>query len=177
MRRVVFVFIMLFLVQPLAAEVPPSPLQADRVVIEKFRHLMTLYRGGKPLRRYVVALGSGGLGPKRRQNDKRTPEGLYRIDGRTPRSGYHLALHISYPNAGDIAAAKARGDARRRHHDPWDPQRIRLVGSATQGDGLDGRVYRHHRRGNRGNLEACAGRHPGGDQAVSGFLRIGLLDV
>lgn len=95
-------------------DAPPSPLpaelKADRILIEKARHRMTLFAGDRPLRSYSVALGSGGLEPKRRQGDGRTPEGSYRIDWRNPHSAFHLALHISYPSARDAAAARSRGE-------------------------------------------------------------------
>ena len=35
----------------------------------------------------------------------RTPEGRYTIDWRNPKSGYHLSLHISYPDKADRARA------------------------------------------------------------------------
>jgi murein L,D-transpeptidase YafK len=84
--------------------------QADRVVVEKSRHRLTLYAGDRVLRQYPVAVGSGGLAAKRRQGDHRTPEGHYRIDWRNPNSAFHLALHVSYPSAADAAAAQARGE-------------------------------------------------------------------
>jgi murein L,D-transpeptidase YafK len=34
---------------------------------------------------------------------------MYVIDRRNPRSCCHLALHISYPNTANVAAARARG--------------------------------------------------------------------
>lgn len=111
MRRLAFVLMMLIGLQPLAAEVPLANIRADRVVIQKSRHLMTLYRDGTVLRSYQVALGTGGLAPKRRQYDRLTPEGRYRVDGRNANSAYHLSLHLSYPNAADIAAAEARGES------------------------------------------------------------------
>ena len=82
---------------------------ADRILVEKSRHLLTLFSHGEVLHRYEIALGSGGLAPKRRQHDNLTPEGSYFIDGRNANSGYHLSLHISYPNARDTALAEARG--------------------------------------------------------------------
>jgi murein L,D-transpeptidase YafK len=81
--------------------------RADRILIEKQAHRMTLLRRGAVLRTYRVALGSGGLERKLRQGDARVPEGLYRIDSRNPHSPYHLALHVSYPNAADLARARA----------------------------------------------------------------------
>jgi murein L,D-transpeptidase YafK len=89
----------------------PAPLsqQADRVVIDKAQRRLTLYRAGVPLRSYRVALGPQPVGSKTREGDGRTPEGLYAIDRRNPASGYHLALHVSYPNAQDRARAAALG--------------------------------------------------------------------
>lgn len=95
------------------ALIPDAPLypgeHANFVVVKKHAHRLILYDRGKVLRTYRISLGYGGLGPKRREGDGRTPEGLYRIDGRNPDSRFHLALHISYPNAHDVAAARARG--------------------------------------------------------------------
>jgi len=84
---------------------------ADRVVIEKAAHRLSLMSHGKPFKTYAVALGRGANGPKEQQGDGRTPEGLYAIDGRNASSAFHGALHISYPNAADRARAAAGGFA------------------------------------------------------------------
>jgi murein L,D-transpeptidase YafK len=93
--------------------IPQAPLpdrwKADFVVVEKSTHRLALFREGQLLRSYRVALGRGGPEPKSRQGDARTPEGTYFIDRHNPHSCCHLALHISYPNAGDVASARARG--------------------------------------------------------------------
>ncbi len=39
----------------------------------------------------------------------KTPEGIYKIDDRNPRSSFHLALHVSYPSDEDKARAAERG--------------------------------------------------------------------
>jgi len=88
---------------------PPDAV-ADRIVVDKTHHIMTLYSHEQPLRSYAVALGRGGLDIKTREGDNRTPEGQYRIDGRNPRSAFHLSLHISYPEARDVAKAAAHGE-------------------------------------------------------------------
>jgi len=93
-----------------AGALPAAPLKADRIVVEKSRHRLTLFAGDRVLRRYRVALGAGGPAPKRRQGDARVPEGRYLIDWRNPNSAYHLSLHVSYPDAADVAAAAARGE-------------------------------------------------------------------
>jgi murein L,D-transpeptidase YafK len=88
---------------------PIADTRADRIVVEKAARRMTLFRGPTALKNYRVALGREPVGPKREEGDHRTPEGLYKIDWRKPNSDFHLALHISYPNAGDIAQAETRG--------------------------------------------------------------------
>jgi murein L,D-transpeptidase YafK len=83
-----------------------SPLQADRVIIQKEARLLTLLRKGKPYRSYRISLGRYPVGAKEREGDGRTPEGLYTIDSRNAGSKYHLALHVSYPNAADRLRAR-----------------------------------------------------------------------
>ncbi|HZL26157.1 MAG TPA: L,D-transpeptidase family protein [Acidobacteriaceae bacterium] len=87
----------------------PSGSKADRIVVEKSSHTLTLYASGRPLKVYTVALGRGAGAAKQREGDHETPEGLYVIDARNPRSRFHLALHVSYPNALDSAHAASLG--------------------------------------------------------------------
>lgn len=88
----------------------PSPQKSektDSILILKKDHVMELLSGGKVIRTYKVALGQGGLAPKQREGDSRTPEGHYVIDAKYEHSAYHKALHVSYPNAEDrMRAAK-----------------------------------------------------------------------
>jgi murein L,D-transpeptidase YafK len=93
---------------------PSSPLTglhqtADLVYIEKKARRLTLFRKGKPIRTYRVALGFEPVGKKTTEGDGKTPEGRYVIDRRKPNSSFHRALHISYPNADDRRQAAARG--------------------------------------------------------------------
>ena len=75
--------------------------KADSIVVLKKDHTIELFAGGKVIRTYKVALGRGGLAPKEREGDGRTPEGRYIIDAKYEHSAYHKALHVSYPNADD----------------------------------------------------------------------------
>lgn len=54
-------------------------------------------------KRYPIAAWSGKLGPKEKEGDRQTPEGFYEAEpsGLNPRSSYHLAFNIGYPNAYD----------------------------------------------------------------------------
>jgi len=88
---------------------PAATGPVDRIVVEKSQHWMTVYREGRIVREFRVALGRGGLQPKERAGDERVPEGEYTIDGHNPASKYHLSLRISYPTPRQSAAAAARG--------------------------------------------------------------------
>lgn len=58
---------------------------------------------------YHIALGGNPQGYKTQEGDSKTPEGLYLIDSKNPKSRFYLNLGISYPNSADLAQAKARG--------------------------------------------------------------------
>ena len=90
---------------------PATPLKgpADRVLIEKKLRRLTLSAKSGVLKTYQIALGGNPVGPKERQGDNKTPEGLYVIDARNKNSRYHLSLHISYPNERDKKRAKELG--------------------------------------------------------------------
>jgi murein L,D-transpeptidase YafK len=89
----------------------PPVAKADSILILKKDHVMELLADGKVIRTYHVALGRGGLAPKQREGDARTPEGRYIIDSRNATSAFHKALHISYPNAVDRKRAATLGVA------------------------------------------------------------------
>lgn len=88
---------------------PPTLPQADKILILKSAHTMTLFSCGKVLKTYKVALGSEPVGPKRVEGDHKTPEGSYVIDSKNPQSMFHLSLHISYPSAADRERAQKLG--------------------------------------------------------------------
>jgi murein L,D-transpeptidase YafK len=81
----------------------------DLVVVYKHDRRLVLLSQGKELRSYKVALGGEPNGPKTRQGDHRTPEGLYVLDSRNDHSHFYKAFHISYPNSKQVAAARKLG--------------------------------------------------------------------
>jgi murein L,D-transpeptidase YafK len=89
----------------------PQHATADRVVVIKHLHTLTLLDHGKLLKEYKVALGGDPLGPKIRQGDHKTPEGIYTLDHRNEHSHYYRSIHISYPNAQDWARSRNLGVA------------------------------------------------------------------
>jgi murein L,D-transpeptidase YafK len=88
---------------------PPPQAKVQRVLVLKRQHQMLLLNGNNVVKTYTVAIGRGGLAPKERQGDHRTPEGLYEIDRRKSNSRFHRALHVSYPNEADRERASMLG--------------------------------------------------------------------
>lgn len=82
---------------------------ADRILIEKKERRLSLFSKDILLKTYRIALGGDPVGPKERQGDNKTPEGIYVIDSRNRNSRYHLALRISYPNSKDRERAAGLG--------------------------------------------------------------------
>jgi murein L,D-transpeptidase YafK len=82
---------------------------AERIVVNKAKRELILYRSDKAIRTYRVALGAQPVGAKQCEGDNKTPEGSYTISGRNSASSYHLSLRVSYPNDADIARAKRDG--------------------------------------------------------------------
>ena len=55
----------------------------------------------KLFKTYKICALAGSLGPKRMAGDYQVPEGFYYINEFNPRSNYHLALGLNYPNSSD----------------------------------------------------------------------------
>lgn len=104
--RILFALLLVLAVAPSATA---ATRQADLIVVEKSKRVMTLYARRKPLKTYRIALGGNPSGHKEQEGDSRTPEGRYVIDAKNPWSSFHLSLRISYPNRRDRAAAQAKG--------------------------------------------------------------------
>lgn len=95
------------IVAPMAGEAGEDIGKADRILVLKEQRVLILLREGTVLDSFAIGLGFHPRGAKRRLGDGKTPEGTYVIDRRTSHTPYHLALHISYPNAGDRFSAEA----------------------------------------------------------------------
>jgi len=78
-------------------------------LLKKSDRKLSIFRDGKSLKTYRVALGGNPIGAKEQEGDRKTPEGVYTIDYRNPNSDYHLALHVSYPSDEDNTRAAQRG--------------------------------------------------------------------
>ena len=78
-----------------------SPVQ---VVVYKSKRLLAVYRQGVFETEYPVVLGLAPDGPKRHAFDARTPEGLYRVNGKRAHGRWQFFLSLDYPNAIDRSA-------------------------------------------------------------------------
>ena len=78
-------------------------------MIEKANRRMTAYQNNQAVRSYVIGLGFAPEGDKIREGDGKTPEGLYKINRRNPKSSYTLSLGIDYPKAHDLERARQGG--------------------------------------------------------------------
>ena len=61
---------------------------------------MELFAGDVSVASYRVAIGPGGMGPKRQEGDQVTPVGRYHIVHKAP-SQFHIFMLLDYPNASD----------------------------------------------------------------------------
>ncbi len=82
----------------------------DKLVAYKGKRKLYGYRNGKKVFESRMSLGKNGdKGDKISAGDYRTPEGSYRIVRKKCDPRLYRSLMISYPDAKDIAEAKARG--------------------------------------------------------------------
>lgn len=91
------------------ANIDHDPPRISQLLLDKTNRVLHLLSGRKVVRSYKVDLGANPAGHKRFQGDGRTPEGLYYVTHRNPKSSFFLSLGISYPNARDRAYARAHG--------------------------------------------------------------------
>jgi murein L,D-transpeptidase YafK len=118
---------------PAAKDRPPLPPLADaRIVISKADRRLDLLDGTALVRSYRAALGGRPVGTKRREGDRRTPEGVYYVCTKNARSRYCRALGISYPGIADARRGLREGAIDEAQHDaivraieagarpPWD---------------------------------------------------------
>ncbi|WP_290746972.1 L,D-transpeptidase family protein [Amaricoccus sp.] len=113
-----------------AFALPVAP-RTDHIVVSKSLRVLELREKGEVVKRFRIALGFTPEGKKTASGDGRTPEGLYWIDRRNPRSEYFLSIGISYPNADDVARARALGRSPGGdifiHGQPMRPREIRAA--------------------------------------------------
>ena len=81
----------------------------DSIQVYKSKRKLIFFRNGDVSGEFRISLGFHPKGKKRYEKDGKTPEGLYEIDGKNPRSVAHKNLGISYPNQSDRSFASRAG--------------------------------------------------------------------
>jgi hypothetical protein len=94
---------------PSLPDAATGSLIADRILVEKGKRRLLLLSRGRVIAEYPVKLGLSPKGHKQYEGDFRTPEGVYYLSRRNPRSEFFLSVEVSYPNEADRARAKAEG--------------------------------------------------------------------
>ena len=108
--RVLTALVVVLLGRGSVAQTAARPtVRADRVLVVKKERTLQLLSHGHVIKSYKVALGGDPIGPKTRQGDHKTPEGVYVLDSRNAHSQFYKSIHISYPNAEQRAAARRNG--------------------------------------------------------------------
>ena len=117
------------------------------------RELVLLEDDGTVALKAAIALGWSPLGPKRREGDGKTPEGVYTICLVKEAGRHGQSLGLSYPEAADADAALAVGRIDRATHaailaahrqglrPPWGSSlggEIFIHAGGTQGDWTQG---------------------------------------
>jgi hypothetical protein len=97
---------------------PDSLAKMETLLIaHKSEYRMNLYTKGKLLKTYTIALGQEPLGPKQKQGDNKTPEGMYKIiqKSRGPFEGDYSQylgvawMRLNYPNNADAVNGFKKG--------------------------------------------------------------------
>jgi len=117
-----------------------------RIVIQKSRYVLTLYKGVTPVKSYWAAFGKGYRGgDKRRKGDKRTPEGEFYICTINHSKRFYKFMGLSYPGVPHANHALKSGIITPREYDairkaneerrqpPWETE----LGGAV---GIHGRI-------------------------------------
>lgn len=69
------------------------------LLVEKANARLTLYRDRQPIKSYPIVLGTSPSGDKRREGDRKTPEGVFRIHKKYPHPTWSKFLWLDYPTA------------------------------------------------------------------------------
>src|SRR5450432_1351442 len=87
----------------------PDNAIIDKIVVLKSEHKLIAYSHGQMIVTYKIPIGKNPTGDKEYEGDGKTPEGIYTINDKNPKSEFHKNLGVSYPNAKDILQAQQLG--------------------------------------------------------------------
>lgn len=114
---------------------------AAELLIHKEQRSLT-YTDGSITRDFPIRLGFTPVGPKLKQGDGKTPEGVYYIMNKNPRSAFYLSLGVSYPNAEDAQEGLRAGLISKKEYAAIQ-RAIRLHRMPPQNTKMGGAIYIH----------------------------------
>ncbi|KJY84559.1 ErfK/YbiS/YcfS/YnhG family protein [Vibrio galatheae] len=85
----------------------PAWADVDVIKVDKSKRRMYLIENDSIIKEFRIALGKRPKGHKLYEGDQRTPEGRYYLDFVIEDSEFYRSIHISYPNARDIAYSRS----------------------------------------------------------------------
>jgi len=91
--------------------------QAPMILIDKMAHKCYVYDNGKVVNEFEIEMGKNWIGQKTREGDLATPEGIYKVTAKKsgPKTNYHKALLLDYPNESDIRRIKELTKGKKYH--------------------------------------------------------------
>ena len=118
------------------------PLKNPRIVVSKSKRKLELISDGVVVRTYRVGLGLNPVDDKKRQGDRRTPEGEFYVFTRNNKSAYYLSLGLSYPNIEDADRGLRDGLISRAQREAI-VKAINRKAKPPQNTALGGDIYIH----------------------------------
>jgi len=88
-------------VEILTPDITIEELTEPVILINKRHYYLEIQNDGKTAKRYPLSLGRDPFKRKLHQDNKTTPEGLYRIINLQEKATFYKAIDINYPNALD----------------------------------------------------------------------------
>lgn len=86
-----------------------EPCSAPEIRVWKREGELDLICGGARRRTIAATFGGDPVGPKEREGDQKTPEGVYRVSLKVKSDRFHRFLGVSYPNEEDKKRGAEKG--------------------------------------------------------------------
>lgn len=149
---------------------PLREMSQPVIKVCKSTGILTVFDGDEPVKSYSVISGAKP-GDKEIEGDKRTPEGVFRVVLRNPKSKYVLSLGLDYPNVKDAERGLKAKLISRKQYDA-------IVDAINRGKQppwhtpLGGEIMIHGAKGHRTGTLGCVSMD---DDAIRElYPRIGL---
>ena len=87
------------------------------IVVTKGARTLEVYQDAQRMHLFRIGLGSSPEGDKMHAGDGKTPEGVFYVCVKNPKSRYYLSLGLSYPDEGDAKRGFGDGLITQQEHD------------------------------------------------------------